>query len=140
MKIFQSRKLTDVEFVEQTRKKIQKGKRWAWFMLFFSGAMLVFFVWLLFVAIDFAGSWSKDSSHDQHLSNWLEWYRIGLATGACFGGFAMLLLVKVAFYFYEFLTLLVGRRQDKLLIAYYDQLHPLDAKAPAPSSAEKFSH
>ena len=140
MNIFQSRKLSDAEFIEQTRKKIQKGKRWAWFMLIISVAMLVFFVWLLFVAIDFAGSWSKDNSHDQHLSNWLEWYRIGLATGACFGGFAMLLLVKVAFYFYEFLTLLVGRRQDKLLVAYYDQLHPLDAKAPAPSSAEKFSH
>jgi hypothetical protein len=63
-----------------------------------------------------------------------------LATGACFGGFAVLLLVKVAFYFFEFLTLLVGRRQDKLLVVFYDQLHPLDAKAPAPSSAENFPH
>jgi hypothetical protein len=63
-----------------------------------------------------------------------------LATGAFFGGFAMLLLVKVFWYFCEFLMLLAGNRRDKLLVACYDQLHPLDAKAPAPSRAEKFSH
>jgi hypothetical protein len=140
MNIFQSRKLTDTEFVEKIRKQLQKSKRWAWFMLIFSGAALALFVWVIFIAIDFAGSWNQDNSHDQRLSNWLEWYRIGLATGACFGGFAMLLLVKVFWYFCEFLMLLTGNRRDKLLVTYYEQLHPLDAKAPAPSSAEIFSH
>ncbi|HVU26676.1 MAG TPA: hypothetical protein VHG71_02945 [Verrucomicrobiae bacterium] len=140
MNIFQSRKLTDAEFVEKIRKQLQKSKYWAWFMLFFSGAMLVLFFWFLYLMIDFAGSWSEDNSHDKNLANWLYWYRIGLATGACFGGFAMLLLVKVFWYFCEFLMLLTGNRRDKLLVDCYDQLHPLDAKAPAPSSIEKFSH
>jgi hypothetical protein len=139
MKLFQSRKLTDAEFVERTRKKLQKGKRWAWFMLIFSGAMLALFVWFLFIVIDLTGgAWNKDTVINQRLQSSMEWYRIGLATGACFGGFAMLLLVKVGSYFYEFLTLLAGRRQDKLLVAYYDQLYPLEAKAPAPSSVPRY--
>ena len=103
-------------------------------MLFFSAVMLALFVWFLFIALDFAGSWSEDNSYDKHLSNWLEWYRIGLVTGACIGGFAMLLLVKVFWYFCEFLMLLAGNRRDKLLVVYYDQIHPFNAKAPAPSN------
>jgi hypothetical protein len=99
MKIFQSRKLTDAEFVERIRKQLQKRKRWAWLMLIFSGVILALFFWFLFIAIDFAGSWSTDSTHDQRLSNGLEWYRIGFVSGSLLGGFAMLLLVKVTFLF-----------------------------------------
>lgn len=84
------------------------------------------------------GFGDNDTAISQHLQNSMEWYRIGLATGACFGGVAVLLLVKAFWYFGEFLTMLAGNRRDRLLVAYYDQLHPLDAKAPAPSSAPTF--
>ena len=135
MKIFQSRKLSDAEFVERIRKQLQRRKRWACLMLIFSGVMLALFIWFLFIASHFAGSWSTDSTHDQRLSNGLEWYRIGFVSGLFLGGFAMLLLVKVTFYFCEFLVLLAGDRRNKLLVAYYDQLHPLESNAPAPSKA-----
>jgi hypothetical protein len=141
MKIFESRKLTDAEFVERTRKQLQKSRRWAWICLIGSGMFVAFFFWFFYIVIDMIGGfWNKDSAANQHLQNSMEWYRIGLATGACLGGFAMLLLVKAFWYFCEFLMMLSGNRRDKLLVAYYDQLHPLDAKAPAPSNAGKFSN
>jgi len=130
MKIFESRKLTDGEFVGKVRKQLQRGKRWAWFVLFFSVAMIGLLIYFLVFAIDLVTSWNKDYGQN------LQAFHAGLAVGLLIGCFAAILLGKAALYFYEFLLLLAGNRRDKLLVACYDQLHPLDAKAPAPSNVK----
>jgi len=138
MNIFQLRKLTDAEFVEKVRKQLQKNRRWAWAGLVASGSFLGLFIWFsfLFIGISHLGS----EGGEKHHSDFNDWYQAGFKLGAILGAFAMLLLVKVFWYFCEFLIWLAGNRRDKLLVACYDQLHPLDTKAPAPSSAEKFPH
>ncbi|HTR42625.1 MAG TPA: hypothetical protein VMH87_13515 [Pseudomonadales bacterium] len=141
MKIFPSSNLSDAEFVEKVRKQLRKGRRWAWMGLIGSVMFVVLFVWFIYVIVTIVGGFSsKDSSVNQHLQTSMEWYRTGLATGVCFGVFATFLLAKAFWCYAEFLLLLAGNRRDKLLIALYDELHPLEAKAPAPSTAEKTSH
>jgi len=137
MNIFKSPKLADAEFVEKTRKQLQKSRRWAWIGLIGSAMFVVFFFWFLFVVVGFIGGfWDKDTAINQHFQSSMQWYRIGIATGAGFGIVATIFLGKAALYFYKFLEMLAGNRRDKLLVAYYDQLHPLDAKAPAPSNVK----
>jgi ABC-type Fe3+ transport system permease subunit len=140
MNLFSSRKLSDEEFVRQTRKQLLKGKRYAWLLLGISSVLVVLLVWLLFILANFLTSWGQSTDHDKRLPNVWEWYRIGLATGVLFGSFVAITIAKVYLYIYEAITLIKGNRRDKLLIAFYDQLHPLDAKAPAPSTADKFTH
>src|SRR5215469_8747042 len=140
MKIFPSSNLSDAEFVEKVRKQVRKGRRWAWVGLIGSGMFIALFCYFLYVVVTIVGGFSsKDNDVNQHLRTSVEWYRTGLATGVCFGVFATFLLAKAFWYFAEFLLLLAGNRRDKLLVALYDEIHPLDAKAPAPSTAEKIS-
>src|SRR5580704_7658432 len=130
MKIFPSDKLSDAEFVEKVRKQLRKGRRWAWFGLIASGMFVVLFFYFMYAAVVIVGGFSSDDNRvNHHLQNSMEWYRMGLATGACFGFLASFFLVKAFWYFAEFLLLLVGNRRDRLLVASYDQLHPLEAKA-----------
>lgn len=140
MKIFSSRKLSDEELVNNVRKQLQKGKRWGWFIVVISGAFSILTIWFVFIVLSFFGSWSHDNNKDQHFHNLWEWYRIGIATGVALGLVLGVLISKVFFYFYEAITMLAGNRRDKLLVAYHDQLYPFDAKAPAPSTAEKIPH
>jgi hypothetical protein len=141
MKIFPWSDLSDTEFVEKVRKQLRKGRRWAWLGLIGSGISIALFFFFIYVVVTIVGGFSSDDNRvNQHLQNSMQWYRTGLATGVCFGFFATFLLVKAFWYFAEFLLLLAGNRRDRLLVAFYDQLHPLDAKAPAPSTAEKIPH
>jgi ABC-type Fe3+ transport system permease subunit len=140
MNIFSSRKLSDEELVQQVRKQLQKGKRWAWFLLIMGVVLLVLLVWVLFLFYHFLSALGFETDHDKRMPSAWEWYRIGLATGVMFGAIIMMVIAKVFLYIYEAIALILGNRRDRLLIALYDQLHPLDAKAPAPSTAEKFSH
>jgi hypothetical protein len=132
MKLFPSRKLSDPEFVERTRKYLQKGKRWAWIGLIFSGAFFIFLIYFLIFAIDWFSSSNKAFSENAQA------FHAGFLLGCMMGMFVTFLLAKTVLYFWEFLNLLLGNRRDKLLVAYYDQLHPLDAKAPAPSNVPRY--
>jgi|ERR1700677_88004 len=140
MNIFSSRKLSDEELVQQVRKQLQKGKYWAWFLLVMGCVLVILLVWLLLIIINLLNSWSQSPDHDKHLPSGWEWYRMGLATGVLFGSFVAIMIAKFFLYIYEAITLIKGNRRDRLLIVLYDQLHPLDTKAPAPSTAEKFPH
>jgi fatty acid desaturase len=105
MKIFQSRKLTDAEFVEKIRKQTLSAKRRAWILLAFSFFYLGLIVFL----------W--------HLAAKYEWFQTGFLVGCFVGVFIGFLLMKALMYFVFFLEHLFGYRKEKLLIAYYDQLH-----------------
>jgi hypothetical protein len=137
MKIFQSRKLTDAEFVEKIRKQLRINRRWAWIGIIISGTLVVLFVWIFLLFINFISSMGQLAEHVNPKS---QMFYTGLALGCTMGLVLTVILGKIFLYFYKSLELLFGNRRDKLLVAYYDQFHPLDAKAPAPSSAEKFSH
>ena len=140
MNLFSSRKLSDEEFLQQVRKQLQKGKYWGWFLLLMGIFLVILLVWLLFIIAHIFNSWGQDAGHDKHLPNPLKWYQMGVAMGVLLGSFIAIMIAKVFLYIYEAVTLIKGNRRDKLLIALYDQLHPLDAKAPAPSTAEKIPH
>src|SRR5207248_6711543 len=96
-----------------------------------SCCFLILAVWLFSLVIHFIHIENNPALHPP-----ADPYRNGFLAGICVGAFSMMLVVKVLWYFVESLNLLFGNRRDTLLVAYYDQLHPLDAKAPAPSVAE----
>ena len=128
MKLFPSRKLSDAEFVEQTRKRLKQGRKWAWVGLVVSGGFVVLFICFLVFAIDWVSSMNKIFAHDSQS------FKAGFMTGLLVGSLIITLLFKIMLYFYEFLTLLLGNRRDRLLVACYDQLHPFEAKASAPAN------
>jgi hypothetical protein len=134
MNIFQSRKLTDAEFVEKVRKQLRRNRRWAWIGIVGSITFIVFFVWIFILFVDFVSSMGQLS---EHVSPKSQMFYTGLTLGCTFGAVLTIILGKIIFYFCESLILLFGNRRDKLLVAYYDQIHPLDAKAPAPSNISK---
>jgi fatty acid desaturase len=105
MKIFQSRKLTDAEYVEKIRKQTKSAKRRAWVLLAFS------FFYLGLIAF----SW--------HLGVKYEWFQMGFYVGCFVGVFIGFLLMHALMYFVFFLEHLFGYRKERLLIAFYDQLH-----------------
>ena len=107
MKIFQSRKLTDAEFVEKVCKQTKSAKRRAWGLLAFSFFYLglIAFFWLLTVKY--------------------EWFQMGFYVGCFVGIFVGFLLMKALMYFVFFLEHLFGYRKEGLLIAYYEQLHSM---------------
>jgi hypothetical protein len=137
MKLFQSRKLSDPEFVEEIRKRLQKGRRWAWMMLAASGLALGVFIFFVYIVFHFADVWGDQNSHVSKLYDWFDGYRIGFMTGVFLGVLGTIFFLKIFIYFLKFLILLKGEREDRLIVAYYDELHPLDGKAPAPSTATK---
>jgi hypothetical protein len=95
MKIFQSRKLTDAEFVEKVRKQAQSAKRRAWILLAFSilYSGLIVFIWCI-------------------AKNW-----ISPPNGVALPDFYRRFFIKALIYFAFFLNHLFGYRTEKLLIA-----------------------
>ena len=129
MSLFKRQRLSDQQIVERTRKSLRTSRRVAWLYLALGVLVSAGFIYFLCLGLDWVASADKVFSEET------ESYKFGLLTGYSLGFVATLLLAKAAFYFYEFIDLLVGNRGDKLLVACYDQLHPFDSKAPAPSSA-----
>jgi hypothetical protein len=123
MKIFESRKLTDAEFVERTRKNLQKNKRRAWFMLVLSLLFIAELVYILNFAVGWFDSWKKDLLLSQAFQ---QYQSKVLVMSASFGCIATIPWLGAVFCFCEFLKQLFGNRRDKLLIAYYDQLHSIN--------------
>jgi hypothetical protein len=118
MKIFP--KLTDAEFVERTRKNLQKNRRRAWLML----VLLLLFIAELIYILNFAVGWSSSWKKDPFLSETFQQYQSDvLAISASFGCIATIPWLGAVSSFCEFLKQLFGNRRNKLLVAYYDQLH-----------------
>ena len=107
-------------------------------MLVISCFFMGLVVWFLAFVINSFGF--SDDSPDQLLRDTSHWFHMGVALGLTFGVLIGLFVFKMFFYFFEAITMLFGNRRDKLLVAYYDQLHPLETKAPAPSTSQNFSH
>jgi fatty acid desaturase len=103
--MFQSRKLTDAEFVEKIRKQTKSAKRRAWILFAFAFFYLGFIVFLCHFA-------AKNG-----------WSQMGFIAGCLVGVFIGFLLMKALMYFVFFFEHLFGYRKEKLLIEYYDQLH-----------------
>jgi|GEM_PF-3818857 hypothetical protein len=105
MKIFESRKLTDAEFVEKIRKQTLSAKRRAWillaFVFFYLG--LIIFVWQLAAKYNLS--------------------QMGFSGGCFVGVFIGFLLMKALMYFVFFFEHLFGYRKEKLLVEFYDQLY-----------------
>jgi hypothetical protein len=137
MKIFQWRKLSDAEFVTRVRKQLEMGKRWAWCGFIFYALVICVIIYLFTSASGLVSSFKSDFGRTPETS---ASFQIGLAIGLSIGAVVTMVFFYAISSFTNFLILLLGNRRDKLLIAYYDQLYPSDAKAPAPSSAEKFPH
>ena len=133
MNIFQSRKLTDAEFAEKVRKQLRINRRWAWIGIIISVTLVVLFVWVFILFIDFISSMGNLAKPIDPKS---QAFYTGLTLGCIFGLVLTVILVKIFLYFYKCVELLYGNRRDRLLIAYYDKLHPLDAKALAPSNVK----
>ena len=137
MKMLQSRNLTDAEFVEKIRKQLRINRRWAWVGIVISGILVGLFVWAFILFVDFISSMGNLAKSIEPKS---QAFYTGLTLGCTFGLFLTIILAKIFLYFYKCIELLLGNRRDRLLVTYYDQLHPLNAKAPAPSATEKFSY
>jgi uncharacterized membrane protein (DUF485 family) len=133
MKLF-SRKLSDAEFVARLHKRLDKGKRYARFGLIFHALFLCVVIYLFISAYDLISSFKADFGRTPEASTS---FQMGLLLGLGIGSFLLMLLFHTIYGFINCLILLLGSRRDKLLVAYYDRLYPLDAKAPAPSSALK---
>ncbi|MGH7951408.1 MAG: hypothetical protein ACREFE_05760, partial [Limisphaerales bacterium] len=91
------------------------------------------FVWVFILFVDFISSMGNLA---KQLDPKSQAFYTGLTLGCTFGLILTVVLGKIFLYFYKFIEMLVGNRRDRLLIAYYDQIHPLDAKAPAPSNVK----
>jgi hypothetical protein len=133
MNAFQSRKLSDAEFVEKVRKQLRISRRWAWFGIIVTGMLLVLFAWVFSMFINFISSVGDLAERIDPKS---QAFYSGLSLGCVFGLLLTFILAKILLYLYKCVELLYGNRRDMLLIAYYDQLHPFDAKAPAPSNVK----
>ena len=105
MKIFESRKLSDIEFVEKIRRQTLSAKHRAWFLLAFS----FFYLGLIVLAWQIAAKY--------------EWSQMGFYAGCFVGVFIGVLLMHALMYFVFFIEHLFGYRKERLLIAYYDQLY-----------------
>jgi len=81
-------------------------------------------------AFDLISSFKSDFARTQEASTS---FQMGLILGFGVGSILWMLFLHTISSFSNCLILLMGNRRDKLLVAYYDQLNPLDAKAPAPS-------
>jgi hypothetical protein len=121
MNIFPSGKLSDAEFVEKIRKQLSSARRQAWLLLVFGMCHLgaIAFIWRLAVKYGL--------------------FQRGFAAGCFVGFFTGFAVMMAVMYFVFFLEHLFGYRKEKLLVALYDRLHPLDTKAPPSSTAEKSS-
>jgi hypothetical protein len=133
MKLF-SRKLSDAEFVARVRKQLETGKRWAWLGLIFYALFMCAIIYLFISAADLISSFKSDFGRTPEAS---ASFQIGLAIGLGIGSILIMLFLHTISGFINFLTLLIGNRRDKLLIACFDQFHPLAAKSPAPSSVPR---
>jgi hypothetical protein len=129
MKMFQKLKLTDVEFVEQTRKQLQKSKRWIWFSLLFIGISSVLYCWYSISSVNHLASWMTElprNPHDPSSGRAEQFYQSGMKLGAALGfGFGTTISGAI-FIFSHLLNRLSVDRRDKLLVACYDQLHSLN--------------
>jgi len=105
MKIFQSDKLPDAAYVEKIRKQLSSAKCIAWKCLAFSAIYLA--------SIPFMCYFAKKE----------DFYSTGFFGGCAVGIFIGVLLIMSVNYFSFFIIHLFGNRTEKLLIAYYDQLH-----------------
>jgi hypothetical protein len=127
-----SRKLSDAEFVARVRKQSEKGKRWGRYGLVFYALFSCGIFYLLISAYNLISSFKADFGRTPEASTS---FQMGLLLGLGVGSILWMLFLHAISGFTNCLILLTGNRRDKLLIAYYDQLHPLDSKAPAPSKA-----
>jgi hypothetical protein len=118
MKIFESRKLTDAEFVEQTCENLQRSKRLTWLWFSFSILFFILFFWLLHLVVSWI-SHPTDFQTDQ-------WHQIDLKIVASGSSLETAALFMAIFSFSQFSDSLFSNRRDKLLVTYYDQLHPLN--------------
>ena len=106
MKLFRWRRLTDAELVEKIRKQNQSARWRAWWLLCMSltylGMIAVLWIW-------------TEKTNAGGMPDY---------AGGCFAGlFTGIFLIKSLLYFVYFTQYLFGRRQEKLLVALYDQLH-----------------
>jgi H+/Cl- antiporter ClcA len=116
MKIFSKLKLTDAEYVERIRKDLRVSKKWGWGGLIFSGVLFVAYAYLFPLIPDWIEFTKKAAPNSQ--SFWL-----GIVTGFLLGFLFGGLLLSLGVYFVKSIILILGSRRDKLLVAYYDQLH-----------------
>src|SRR5450432_1191528 len=105
MKIFESRKLTDAEFVEKVRKQLRINRRWAWIGIIISGTLAVLFVWVFILFIDFISSMGNLAKPIDQKS---QAFYTGLTLGGTFGLFLTVILAKIFLYFYKCIELLFG--------------------------------
>jgi hypothetical protein len=131
MKLF-SRTLSDAEFVARVRKQLEKGKRWGRYGLIFYALFSCGIIYLLISAYDLIASFKADFGRTPEASTS---FQMGLILGLGVGSILWMLFLHAISGFTNCLILLTGNRRDKLLVACYDRLYPLEAKAPAPSSA-----
>ena len=126
MNILQLRKLSDAELVEQTRRQLQRDKRWIWFWVIVVGAGSILFFWQSISSINDLATWMiklPQNPHDPSSGRAERFWENGVKVGASLGfGLGTSMSTATAFFFYLLSRLLVDRR-DKLLVAYYDQLH-----------------
>src|SRR5260370_32256813 len=100
MNILQSRKLTDAEFVEKVRKQLRINRRWAWVGIIISGTLVVLFVWICFLFINFASSMGQTAEHVNPKS---QMFYAGLTLGCTMGLVLTVILCKIFLYFYKFI-------------------------------------
>ncbi|HTB84411.1 MAG TPA: hypothetical protein VK742_12215 [Candidatus Sulfotelmatobacter sp.] len=105
MKLFRWHRLTDAEFVEKTRKQNQSARRRAWFLLSFA---------IFYLGLCAACFWQAATNNYSQMGFW---------AGCFIGVFAGVFLIKALMYFAFFMNHLFGRRQEQLLVKFYDQLH-----------------
>ncbi len=103
---------TDDEFVCRVRKRIKTGRKLTILSLTFALLLLAGSLWFLFSVFRLIKSSSPEES--------VMW--AGFFVGIMCGIFFSMLAIKAGHYIAEAMTDSKGRREDRLLIKYYDAL------------------
>jgi hypothetical protein len=115
MNIFGSRKPSDDELIERTRKQLDNPKgRWLLLVLAVGSAAVA--VWLgpnIFLWID-----TLKSSGPQ----W-QWFLFGFSSGLTVAAFLMWLCLSSFYWFWLFFAPSLFARKDRLLVRYYERVH-----------------
>ena|SRR2546426_11374783 len=116
-----SGELSDEDVVENARKRLRASRKAEWVVLAISLVLAGAATWFTPKIFDLVESFAKAQRGVQ----W-QWFVAGMSAGATVSGMLAFTWFWVLYSIVLFFTPRVFHRRDRLLVQYYDALHPCD--------------